>query len=298
MFRRALILANPIAGGGRARKRAPALRDALRANGIEAELRFTERAGDARALAGAATPDAWDVVVSVGGDGTLNEVLNGLPDPTLPIAQLPLGTANVLACELGLPRRPDRVAAAIAGGAVRSMAIGTANGRRFLLFAGAGLDAAMVERVEQVRKGRLGKWRWVAPVLHVVRHLPRHAITVETDAGERRTDLTQALVTRVRSYGGVFRMPAEIDPGDGLLHVVCFRQRTRWQWLRTAFAAWVTGLRAGRHCELLRARAVRIEGPDAPVPYHVDGDFGGRSPLEVALLPAAARVVVPPAAAL
>lgn len=298
MFRRVLILANPIAGGGRARQRAPVLLEALRGHGIAAELRFTVCAGDARRFAAEATPDRYDLVIAVGGDGTLNEILNGLPDPSLPIAQLPIGTANVLACELKLPRDPKRLAAMIAAGATRSLAIGAANGRRFLLFTGAGLDGAMVERLEKVRKGRLGKWRWIAPVLHVVRRLPCYSITLETDGGERRERLTAALVTRVREYGGVFRMPAGIDPDTGGFHVVCFRQRTRWQWLRAAFVAWIGGLRAGRDCEVITARSVRITCDEEAVPYQTDGDFGGRGPIQIELLPEPARIVAPARAAL
>jgi diacylglycerol kinase family enzyme len=293
MFARALILANPIAGGGRARTRAPALRAALDAAGIATELRFTERAGDARRLAGGATAPPSDQVVAVGGDGTLNEVLNGLPDPSLPIAQLPLGTANVLATELRLPRKPAALAAAIVAGRTLDLAVGTAGARRFLLFVGAGLDGAMVERLEQVRSGTLGKSRWVAPVLHVVRRLPQHRLRVETDRGEILDDLREVLVTRVRNYGGVFRLTPGIAVGDGLLHVLGFRQRTRLQWLRAAFAAWTGRLRAGVHCEVRTARSLRIEGAE-PAPFHVDGDFGGRTPLEIGLLPAPARIVVAP----
>ncbi|MEY2981744.1 MAG: diacylglycerol/lipid kinase family protein [Planctomycetota bacterium] len=293
MSRRALILANPIAGGGRARAVAPALRDALTERGFAAELRFTAGRGDARSFAAeSAHPDSCDVVVAVGGDGTLNEVLNGMPDPSLPLAQLPMGTANVLACELGIPRSPERLAGLIDAGQTRTMAVGLAGDRRFLLFAGIGLDGAMVERLEQVRRGTLGKWKWVAPVLHVVRRLPTHDIALTTDTGDRRDGLTQVLITQVHEYGGVFRMPREVCSRPGQFAAVCFRQRTRLAWLWTAFRAFAFGLRPGRDCEVLWLRTAQLEAR-TPTPYQLDGDLGGHTPVRVTTLTQPARIVVP-----
>ena len=293
MPRRALILANPIAGGGRARAKAPALRDALAARGFEVTLRFTEGKGDARAFAAeSASPQHCDVVVAVGRDGTLNQVLNGMPDPSLPLAQLPMGTANVLACELHLPKSPERLAALIVAGRTRPLAVGVAGDRRFLLFAGVGLDGAMVERLEQVRRGTLGKWKWVAPVLHVVRRLPAHDIRLTTEAGEQRSGVSELLITQVHQYGGVFRMPREVCSRPGSFAAVCFRQRTRRAWLIAAFRAFTFGLRPGRDCEILWLREARIEA-SGPTPYQLDGDLGGHSPLTVTTLDRAAQIVVP-----
>lgn len=293
MPRRVFIIANPIAGGGRARRAAPALAEALRSRGLDAEFVFTTRGGDARRIATGLDPKHVDVAVAVGGDGTLNEVADGLREPSLPLAMLPMGTANVLACELRLPRRVPALADAIAAGRTRAHAIGIANGRRFLLFCGAGLDGAMVERVEQVRTGTLGKTKWVAPVLHVVRHLPRHSIDVELDDGTRREDLSEVMVARVRSYGGVFMLPRAVDAADPVFFVLCFRQRTRRAWFRAAAAACcLGGLRDGVHCELLRATGARVHAA-TPAPYQIDGDLGGRTPIEIDLLAEPARLVVP-----
>jgi hypothetical protein len=100
-------------------------------------------ATSARAHAG---EEPWDALVAVGGDGTVNEVLSGMPDPARPLAMLPVGTANVLA-SVRLPRAPAALAALIARGRTRLHALGVANGRRFLLFCGAGVDGAVVERL-------------------------------------------------------------------------------------------------------------------------------------------------------
>lgn len=294
MQRRVFIVANPISGGGRARRAAPALTEALRAKGMVVELVFTEGSGDAHRLAAQLDRSRCDVVVSVGGDGTLNEVANGLTDREIAIAMLPMGTANVLASEFRLPRRVDAVAELIAAGNTRRHATGTANGRRFILFVGAGLDGAMVERVEQVRTGTLGKLKWIAPVLAVARHLPRHELEIELQDGTTRTGLTEVIVTRVRNYGGVFNLPRGIDAAEDRLHVLCFRQRSRIAWLRTAAAAaFLRGLRAPTHCELLTTAALRIRAAD-PTPYQIDGDLGGMTPIDIRLEAEPTRLVAPP----
>jgi diacylglycerol kinase family enzyme len=207
---------------------------------------------------------------------------------------LPMGTANVLACEFRLPWKVGAVAELIAAGNTRSHATGTANGRRFVLFVGAGLDGRMVERVEQVRDGTLGKLKWIAPVLSVARQLPRHELDIELEDGTTRTGLSEVIVTRVRNYGGVFHLPRGIDAASDRLHVLCFRQRSRLAWLRAAAAAaFLSGLRAPTHCELLTTRALRIRAAD-PTPYQLDGDFAGATPIDIRLEAEPTRLVVPP----
>jgi len=294
--RRVQIIANPIAGGGRARRRAPELAAALERLGIAADLFFTAAPGEARERAAAIGAVDCDAVVAVGGDGTLNEVLNGLRDPTLPLTVLPLGTANVLATELGIPRRPEALARVVARGRTIGAAIGLAGARRFLLFTGAGLDGAMVEQLEKVRKGRLGKARWIKPVLQVAVRWPRHELAVETDSGRRIEGASEVLVTRVRCYGGVMSMPGGMRIDDGALHVLCFRQRTRTAYVMAALRAWLGRLRPGRDVEVLSARALRIDSTAAePSPYQVDGDLGGQTPVEVALAAETARILAPAA---
>ena len=166
--RRVLLIANPISGGGRGRDLAPRLAEALRACGVEAEVYLTRASGDAAARAAAAGPEPWDGLVALGGDGTVNEVLNGMPDPSRPLGVLPVGTANVLALELALPRDVDAAAAVIAGGHLHELAIGLCGARRFLLFVGVGIDGAIVKRVSERRTGTLGKHKWIGPLLHTV----------------------------------------------------------------------------------------------------------------------------------
>jgi diacylglycerol kinase family enzyme len=278
---RVLILCNPIAGGGRGARAAAALHAALARLGVAAELVVTATRGEARQRAAELRAEQCSAVAVVGGDGTVNEVLNGLADPRIGLAQLPLGTANVLACELRLPRRPAALARLLASGTPVPVATGRCNGRRFLLFTSAGFDAAIVHRLEQVRLGTLGKLRWTGPILHTVWRWPLRSLTVRADDGFACDDATEVLVTRVRNYGGVLRMPAG-DLRDQALHLLVFRQRTRRQYAAAAVRALLGRLRTGRDVEHRAVRQVTIEA-DPPAPVQLDGEAAGTTPVQVAI---------------
>ena len=170
VFQRFLILANPIAGGGLAKQRAPQLAAELVHHGCVADVYFSKAAGDLGQRAAQVRVGDCDAIVSVGGDGTLNEILNGLSDPAIPLCPMGMGTANVLSMELGLPREPGPLAEILVGGHTLEAAIGLCvqapdqKPRRFLLFASAGVDASVVQRLEQVRTGTAGKLKWRPPL--------------------------------------------------------------------------------------------------------------------------------------
>ena len=288
--RRVLLIANPTAGGGRGRVLGPQLAEALRARGLTAECYLTTAAGDGERRAAAAGSEPWDALVALGGDGTINEVLNGMPDPTRRLGVFPLGTANVLAVELRLQKRLAKAADTIAAGHVRELAIGRCNGRRFLLFAGVGVDGAVVQRLHEARTSLRGKKKWAGPILHTLWHWPRFTVRATLADGEVLDGLSSVLVTRVRNYGGVLHLPPEVSCDSGRLHVLGFRQRSRLGWLGIGARGVLRLLRSGRNLVVRTTTAVRIDGE---APFQLDGDFGGVAPATVDLLPQPARLLVP-----
>ncbi len=279
---RVLILANPIAGNGRALRRADGLRDELTARGAEVTLHPTTSFADLVAHAGASSATEIDVVVPVGGDGTVRAVAGALPIDSPMLALMPSGTGNVLARELALPTRPAQVAQAILDGHSIPLPVFEADGTPFLQFLGAGVDAAMVLELESSRRGPLlGRIGWVWPVLRVAARRPRTDLCATLDDGRTVAGLSQVLVTRIRNYGGVFRLPPEVAPSSGSdLHLLCFHQSTRWQWLRTALRAWWSGLRSGRDCELHQTRSLSITAA-TPAATQIDGDSLGTTPVRI-----------------
>lgn len=296
MTRPVLIIANPVSGGGRGGRLAERLAAELTRVGLRPQTRLTALDHTGRQIAAEVEPGTLRCITVVGGDGSVHDVINGLRDHSPPLALLPAGTANVWAREARIPRDPAAVAEIIAAGRTVEAALGVANGAKFFLFVGAGLDARIVERVEAVRrkKGHLGGMsQWIVPGWSEFMQRPLADLTVTANGQEIR-GVTHALVTRVRSYAGAMSMPHGIDIGDGILHVMAFTSRSKLGLIRLGALARLGKLRPGRGVTHLSTLGpVRIESAGGEEPYHIDGDHGGELPLEITLSDERIRLVVP-----
>lgn len=295
--RRLLIIYNPTAGQRR-RRRFEAVLGALRALGCRPDLRETAAAGDAEALARAADPGAADVVVAAGGDGTVNEVINGLagsggPGGALPLAVLPLGTANVLAAEIGLDADPGALARTIAEGPARPVALGQANGRLFSVVLGVGFDAKVVDGVDTGLKRWVGKGAYVWEVVRQLGRFgfPEYRVTLDGTSHAAAS----VIVTRGRYYAGRFVVVPEARFAEPALHVCLFTRPGVWNVLRYAAALGLGQLRRLPDYRVLPGREVLIEGPEGD-PVQGDGDILTRLPVTIRVLSEALKLVVPPEA--
>jgi YegS/Rv2252/BmrU family lipid kinase len=289
-FRRALVVGNPVAGRGRGEASARRVALGLERRGLEVELHLTACRGDARDKVAARAGEV-DLLVSVGGDGTLREVLEGAGDDRVPVAVVPFGTANVLSLDLGLPRDVEGALAVIERGATARIDVARANGALSFLVTGVGLDAATVEEVERARRGPIGKGAYVTAMLRALRRYRAPVLAVELDGVADPEPAGAVLISNVVHYGGVFRLDAGRELDDGRFEVYLFREAGPLAMAGAALRA-LLGRLPGGGCEMRRARTVRVTSPD-PVPYHVDGDFGGRTPLDFEVSPQQRRILVP-----
>jgi diacylglycerol kinase family enzyme len=193
-----------------------------------------------------------------------------------------------------LPRAIAAHAALLTEGRVIDVALGRANGQRFFLFVGAGLDARIVAAVEQRRARRSGlggmaQW-WLPALRAFLRHDADLSLALE---GRTLSRLTQILITRVRRYAGPLDLGLSIDATDGKLHALAFAARSKLAWIGLGLRAWRGALRAGRDLQHVATLGeVRIAAAAAE-PYHVDGTAAGHLPVAIALEPTPARFVVP-----
>ena len=287
------IIHNPAAGRRRQRLFERTIRR-LRGHGGLTVAR-TAAPGDAEALARRAVAEGCARVVAAGGDGTINEVINGLAGSGVPLAILPLGTANVLAREIGLAADPDRVAETITQGVPRPISLGrvtseAGQGHCFSLMAGAGLDAHIVADVDLALKRRIGKGAYVAQFLRqlFVFRFPRYRVIL--DGAEH--EAASVVIAKARHYAGPYVCAPEARLTDTAFHVCLFARGGPLAALRYGMA--LTGGRlAGRSdYRILRAGHVRIEGP-ADDPVQGDGDVIAALPLEVEMVPKAIELVMP-----
>ena len=287
------MIANPISGRGRSRRRADRVAARLRELGCEVDLRFTAAAGDATRLAAAV--DGHDAVVAVGGDGTINEVLNGLPEDGPPLATVPAGTANVFAKELGLARDTARLADAIAGGAERRWDLAVrGDGRKFLLFASAGYDAAIVDRFLARREGTILMSDYIAWGLRSLLDFEAPDIRVEVDGELVEARASWVEVANVAAYGGPLVLAPDAAPDDGLFDVMIQTAHRRRDAMRLIFAGLVRYFTRGRYPmrDLRRVRGRRVKlTSDARVAIQIDGEPAGALPAEFEMREGGVRVL-------
>jgi diacylglycerol kinase (ATP) len=287
--RRALVVANPVSGRGRGARTGEELVRGFERSGVRAELLLTRARGDVQRLLRAAGPA--ELVVAIGGDGTLSEVLHGLADPATPVGLLPMGTANVLAHALGLPRAPEHALASFLQGRTRALDVARVGDRYSHLVVGVGFDAEVVREVEARRHGPITKAAYVGAVLRASRHHRPVPLRVWIDGRELPQTVGLVWIANTPKYADILRFARDTRLDDGLWEVYLLPTGT-WRELTATFVRGLVRHLPGGPVAMHRARAVRVEAAE-PVPYQVDGDLGGTTPVAVELLPVPFRIVVP-----
>lgn len=288
--RRTLVVANPTAGTFR-RSRLDAIVAALRQGGAPVDVRLTQRAGEIAEIC-ATIPGDVGLVVVAGGDGSVNEAIAGfeqVAEPP-PLALIPFGTANVLAHELGLPRRPAALAEVILGARTAPLHYGRVNGRPFVLMVSAGFDATVVHSVSLAEKRRLGKAAYFWTALRLTFGRRPGDITVEI--GDERITCRLAAVLNVSRYGGPFRVSPNQSPHLPGLHLVIAPRDDVPAVLRLGAALMFNRLARSRDLVIRPITRCRLDAA-TPVPCQVDGDTFGTLPVEITAADRALRIVVP-----
>lgn len=295
---RVCVIFNPTARGDKARH----FRRHLDEFTAGIALKPTLAPGDGCRLAAEAVREGFDTVVAAGGDGTVNEVLNGIADAPdgfarARLAVLPLGTVNVFARELGLPLRLTTAWQTILTGHERRidapfaehLVEGRTQRRYFAQMAGAGLDAQAISLVDWEMKKRISQFAYVLAGMKAMRG-PHPLITVE--AGSQRVTGELILVGNGRFYGGSLPVFPDAVLDDGLLDI-CIFPRVRWSLVLRYAIGFVTGHPlVPRDVKMLRVPRARLTAA-AEVPFEVEGDLCGALPMEMGVVPGVLRVVVP-----
>jgi diacylglycerol kinase (ATP) len=298
---RSMLVVNPTSGPWDIRREIPAVLNHLEKHGWRTALYQTERPGEATELARQARDEGLDAVLVVGGDGTINEVINGLAQSPTALGVLPGGTGNVWAKELGLPTRSPRhllplvdSVKALVPGATRRIDLGRANDRYFLQWTGLGLDAEVTYAMEPRtrRQRRLGALAYVVAGVTTAANMggTRSRIWIDEELVYRRSILI--VISNSQLYGGRYRIATDARLDDGLLDIDVFAGTGFGSAVRTALGV-ITGLHVHdpRHsCH--QGCAIRIE-TERSMAIHVDGEPHGFTPLECEVVPRALNVLIP-----
>jgi len=296
------LIYNPSAGRQRGEILAASLCQSLSRRGFDAQAYPTGGPNDGTTLARNLASES-DIVVAVGGDGTVNEVINGLAGSETVLGIVPAGTVNVLALELGLmPCSVERACDLIAQGKTVCLDLGRANNRRFALMLGAGIDALTVRNLDLQAKRRFRELAFIATGLAKGFASKPPAFLLRSEGRECRA--TFAVAGNCRLYANRLSLTPRADPTDGLLDLLVFTGGSR-----AALAAFWLGTPSGlhlhhpqvtyfrsKHAELVplpEPEPGRSSGQTQPVWFQTDGELAGTLPVTVEIEPRALKVLVP-----
>jgi YegS/Rv2252/BmrU family lipid kinase len=286
--KKVLVILNPAARS----ERAGAMREKIQALSLQAVVRMTSAAGDARTMARDAVAEGFRTIVAAGGDGTVNEVANGLAGLGVSFGILPIGTMNVCSTELGIPQNNLRAAwDVIESGHLRKLDLLLANQSYFVQLAGIGLDAEVVRQTTPESKKSLGPVSYLLTLAQIAAVSPPSVIIEPEDSGRREGSFV--LVGNGRLYGGPFVLFKDARPDDGLLDVLVFKNQSHWDVVRY-FQAIAFGSHASLpDVEYFQTRSMTVHS-EAHVPVELDGELADVLPCKFAISPHKFPVLAPP----
>lgn len=287
------VILNPAARSTRAAR----LAERIRALQPAPELFFTESPGDARRIAFKLAAQGHKFVVAAGGDGTVNEVVNGLTEHNLSVtdfadhaalAVLPVGTMNVFALESGLPGRLEKCWERVMRRQLREVDLWRANEQYFVQLAGVGLDAEIVSQTSWEMKKMFGPLSYVMTAFRMLgKQPPRLRISIE---GRPTLHGSLVLVGSGRHYGGPVPVFRSAKNDDGLLDIIIFHNQHAIEALQFVTALAFTGYGQCDDIDYLQAREFRVDC-DPETAMQLDGEFAGHAPVDFKSAPFRLKVV-------
>jgi diacylglycerol kinase (ATP) len=296
------FLVNPAAEGGSVGRSWPELAHRAAALGLRGDALLSERPGELGELARRAVEEGASLVVAVGGDGTVNEVVQGLAGRAdVELAVIPRGTGWDFSRTYGIPRGLDEAVAVARDGRVRPIDLGRARYRAwdgneaesyFANIASAGMSGAIAKRANETSKALGGKVSYLWATLTVFARWRNDEVRVAVDAEQRSGRMHDVVIANGRFFGGGMMICPGAEPDDGVFDVLLIGDLTKRDLLLTLPKTY-----RGRHlphpkAELLRGTVIEVDAPE-PLPVELDGEQPGTTPIRLEVVPEALRLRVP-----
>ena len=299
----AKVIVNPFAGGGATRRKWPHISELLRDSGLSFDHEFTEGPGHGIELAREAAAQGYELVIAIGGDGTVNEVVNGLVDDTgkgrATLGIIGMGTGGDAIRTLGIPHDYEKACRLFSNfrkvtidlGAVEYMSGSQRERRIFLNTAGLGFDAAVVERHRELHLKRKGTIPYVRSlVLALVGHSNKR-VTLKVDRAVEEQQVFTIVVNNGRYFGGGMKVAPDADLSDGLLDVIIIGDMSRpeflWNFPRVYRGTHITHPKVSTY----QAKSIEVESEDGLL-LQADGELLGQAPARLWVVPAALSVAI------
>jgi diacylglycerol kinase (ATP) len=295
-----VFLVNPAAENGAAGRRWPELAHRAAALGLHGDALLSERPGHLAELAREAAADA-DLLVAVGGDGTVNEVANGIAGLDVELALIPRGTGGDFVRTFGIPRKLDEAVAVALGGRTREIDLGKGRYRSwaggeaesyFANVASAGMSGAIAKRANETSKALGGKVSYAWATVAVFSRWRNDEVRVRVDGEEHAGRMHDVIVANGRYLGGGMKMVPDAEPDDGRLDVLLIGDLTKRDLLLTMPKTYRGTHLPHPKATLLRGATVEIDAPE-PLPVELDGEQPGTTPVRFEIVRRALRLRVP-----
>ena len=295
------FLVNPASQNGATGRRWPELAHRAAQLGLTGEALFSERPGHLIELARDTVARGAQRIVVVGGDGTLNEVVNGVAGSNIELATIPLGTGMDFVRTFGIPTKFEDAARVAAGGNVRTIDAGRVRYRTwageeaerwFANMSSVGMSGAVAQRANGMSKALGGRATFFYALVRVFLEWQNSEVTVSLDDAERRGRMHDVIVANGRFAGGGMKLAPGAEPDDGTFDVVLIGDVSKFD-----FATQAPGIYRGRHVkhpkvEVLRSRRVEVNAGEQ-LPIELDGEQVGTTPVTFELVPGALKLLVP-----
>lgn len=280
------FIVNRVSGSGRGLVRWSRVESALKEKGILYRVAFTEGPGHATELAREAVRMGVRAVVAVGGDGTLNEVGNGLVKTDVPLGYIPAGSGNDFATAQGIPKDPLQALDRVLKHVPRRVDTGDFGGRVMVSSIGVGFDGQVAKTINESKwKQRLGKGSYAVGVLKELHRFQPARVTMEVDGKVLQEEGVWLIaIANISCYGGGMKICPEAKNDDGLLDICLVRGVSRWKLLSLFPLVF-----SGKHVDypyvvMLRGSEIKVS-TDRPLVVHADGEIVGETPVSVSVRP-------------
>jgi YegS/Rv2252/BmrU family lipid kinase len=296
-YQRALLIVNPVAGHARGLRLGQQLRETLEARGLVCSVRVTNGQGDARRWSAAAAADGFDLIAAIGGDGTVGEVVAGQArsESKVPIAIVPVGTANVVSLALALPWLPGMAISNMLEGRVLPFDVGYLPDmdRHFFLMAALGFPAKIIRDSPRRLKNMFGVLTYLGAGLRNALNLDEVRILIEDDAGRRHEfEGNTILLSNIGKIGDInLKVTPDTSAHDGRFDVSVISSRSLWDLLAVLFRMLTWRYRPSPRLHHFQSARVVIT-TEPPVAVQIDGEDLGQTPLTAEIIPGGVHLVV------
>lgn len=282
-----LVVQNPTAGKRKLRYVDDVVAE-LEKLGAKVERYFTKAANDATVYLESLT-ETYDLIAIAGGDGTINEAVNGLKNNSTQIGVIPVGTTNVFAKELGLPTNAKKVAKKLVAGITKDVYLARANGQRFIAFAGFGYDAWVIRDVNLDIKERFGKLAYILSMFKAVRHYGSRNFKVEIDGSHYTAK--SIIIVNGRLYGGQFIISKNSDLSKDEVQVMMFSVPDRVRLIGYLFSLPFGITESLQYVKSISGKNIKISADEEHL-MQMDGDIGCQLPVEIQVESQAVKFIV------